>query len=169
MLIWTVLCAVITVAWMQSDVSGASELPTGKVVKVDKEFNVTLVSTNPTQIKLDNLTTSDAYFDYSDITMKDNTGAEHEPEFALGQLGDTVPASGSVTRQLTFGNIGGATAESFHWECDACDAGETIGRAIVFILMGGIYWFGMLILFIVWLVSRPPRIVMMQAPATPSA
>ena len=26
-------------------------------------------------------------------------------------------------------------------------------------MMGVIYWFGMLVLFIVWLVSRPPRVV----------
>jgi hypothetical protein len=38
--------------------------------------------------------------------MKDSVGAEHEPAFALGQLGEEVPASGSITKVLDFGDIG---------------------------------------------------------------
>lgn len=166
MIIWTVLCAVLTVAWMSTDVSKASDLTIGEAVKVDDDFNVTLIAQDPVTIKVDNLSTSDEYFDYSDITMKDNTGAEHEPEGKLSQFGETVPANGSIAKQLTFGNIGAASAESFHWECDACDAGESVGWALVFIIMGGLYWFGMLVLFIVWLVSRPSKVVYVQSAPT---
>ncbi len=99
--------------------------------------------------------------------MTDSREAEHEPTFGSGG-GDTVAAGGSVTKELDFGNLGGASAVSWHWECDACDAGEAIGRILVFVVMGGIYWFGMLILFIVWLVTRPPRVVQVVAESAPT-
>jgi hypothetical protein len=91
--------------------------------------------------------------------MMDSVGTEHEPKFALGQIGEEVPASGSITKVLDFGNLGSATPVSYLWECDACEAGETIGRSLVFVIMGGLYWFGMIILFIIWVVSRPARVV----------
>lgn len=119
---------------------------------------MTLLSTNPVSVRIANVSTVDSYFDYSNITMTDSVGVEHEPTFASG-LGDTVAASGSLTKELDFGNLGGARPVSWHWECDACEAGEAIGKLLVFVLMGGVYWFGMLVLFIVWLVTRPPRVV----------
>ena len=160
MLIWTLMSGAVTVAWMSQDPSTASDLPVGKDVQVDEMFRVTLVSAGPRpSFTIENTTTSDARFDYSNITMIDSTGAEHEPAFSLAQLSDIVPAAGSISKELDFGNLGAATPVSYHWECDACDAGEAIGRALIFLLMGAIYWFGMLVLFIVWIVTRPARVV----------
>ena len=158
MVIWTVLCGLVTILWLSGDVTGTSQLRSGEAVQVDDRFAVTLVSTSPFTIRVANTSTSDAWFDYSDITMVDSRGAEHEPTFESG-AGDSVPADGSITKELSFGNIGDASPVSWHWECDACEAGETIGRVLVFILMGGAYWFGMLVLFVVWLVTRSPRVV----------
>ncbi len=163
---WTVLCAIVTVAWMSSDPVEAADLKVGQVIEVDDEFRVTLLSEAPPTFKIDNVSTSNVWFSYSNITMIDSVGAEHEPAFAWGQIGEEVPASGSVTKALDFGNIGEASAVSYRWECDACDLGEDIGRGVVFILMGGVYWVGMIVLFIVWLVTRPARTVYVPVPAS---
>lgn len=164
LIVWTVLCGLITIVWMAagSQASEPSDLPLGTSVQVDDEFRLTLLSTTPARIRIENTTTSNAYFDYSDVTMIDDAGAEHEPAFVSGQIGDTVPARRSIEKSLDFGNIGGAAPASYHWECDACDAGEAIGLVLVFLAMGAVYWFGMLVLFIVWLVSRPPRTVIVR-------
>ena len=158
MLVWTVLCGLITVLWLSASVTEKSALTVGKAVKVDKTFQVTLTSTTPPAVKIDNLTTKNATFWYSNVKMIDSTGTEHEPSFNTGVV-DKVPASGSISKTLDYGNIGNSTPASYHWACTACAAGEAIGKAIVFVMMGGIYWFGMLILFIIWLVTRPPRVV----------
>jgi hypothetical protein len=159
MLIWTGLCAVLAVLTLSAESTTQSVLPLGQAVKVDNDFRVTFASPNPPTFKIDNLTSKNAYFSYSDIAMIDSAGTEHEPRFALGQIGEDIPASASITKTLDFGNLGTATPKSFIWECDACEAGQSIGRGIGLFLIGGIYWFGMLVLFVIWMASRPPQVV----------
>ncbi len=55
MLIWSVLCAIVTIAWIGSDVSGPSELKRDEAVQVDDEFAVTLLSTSPVTVRIENL------------------------------------------------------------------------------------------------------------------
>ena len=159
MLIWTVLCGLLTVVWISQDVTKESALAAGSPVAVDETFRLTLTTASPPTFKIENTTTKNATFSYSNVKMTDTVGTRHAPKFAMEQLSDEVPASGAITKTLDFGNLGSASATSYHWACDACAAGQAIGRTLVFIMMGVIYWFGMLVLFIVWLVSRPPRVV----------
>lgn len=74
MLIWTALCAVITVARVSQSVTETSDLSVGQPVQVDETFQVTLTSTAPPTLKIENLTTKNETFSYSNVKMMDSAG-----------------------------------------------------------------------------------------------
>ena len=109
MLIWTVLCGLLTVVWISQDVTKESALAAGSPVAVDETFRLTLTTASPPTFKIENTTTKNATFSYSNVKMTDTVGTRHAPKFAMEQLSDEVPASGAITKTLDFGNLGSAS------------------------------------------------------------
>ena len=171
MLGWTVDWAVIGVWWMSSGNGERLELPHGEQVIVGGRFAVTLVTLEPATFEIDNRSVSSETFDYTNLKMVDSAGAEHEPilapaelvqtelvqtELVQTELVQTLGVSESISGAFDFGDGKSAEAVSYYWECYDCQTAESVGRVFILIMFGGLYVFGMILLFMIWLMKRPP-------------